>query len=166
MESFEPVTIHISQNQTEHLLVQSILEGQGIKFFTKNENVQNLFGVGQFGTGYNAITGPMEIQVQLQDADEAKTVINDFLGNDHPKRELSYSAGLEGNELKIIKEYTFCLNAAIVIGLVIPPLNLYHLLKALIIKNNSGLDLKGAFEILLASVLSLFGFFFWLNIIL
>ena len=166
MNPYKPITVHISQNQTDHALVQSILEGQGITFFTKNENVQNLFGIGQFATGYNPITGPMEIQVQYQDVDLAKTVISDFLGDEPPKMTLSYPVGSEENELKIIQEYNFCLNAAVIIGLVIPPFNLYHLIKTLVIRGSTDLELKGGFKILLAAGLSFFGFFLVYKLIL
>jgi len=165
MNILKPVTVYTSQNQTDHLLVQSVLEEQGIKFFIKNESLQNLFGVGQFGIGYNQITGPMEIQVQGQDVDRAKTVIKDVLGKEHLKSNLSYSS-TEEIESKILKQYNFYLNAAVIIGLVLPPFNLYHLLKAFNMKYNLTLDLKGGYKLLLASLLSLFGFFLWFKIIL
>jgi uncharacterized protein YutD len=158
MRTNEPITVYISDNQTDHLLAQSVLEGEKIKFFTKNENVQNLFGMGQFGTGYNPVTGPMEIQVLQGDYEQAQLVIKEFFGDKRSKAGLSYSDTTEEREQKLIKEYNFCLNAAIIIGLVLPPLNLYHLSKALLIKSNSGLQLKGGFKIILAATLSLFGF--------
>jgi hypothetical protein len=158
MSPYKPVTVYISDNQTDHLLAQSILEGEKIKYFTKNENVQNLFGMGQFGTGYNPVTGPMEIQVPQQEFEHAQLVIKEFFGDKRSKAGLTYSDTTEEREQKIIKEYNYCLNAAIIIGLVVPPLNLYHLFKALLIKSNSGLQLKGGFKIALAATLSLFGF--------
>ncbi|KAA3612502.1 MAG: hypothetical protein D8M58_20270 [Calditrichaeota bacterium] len=165
MKSNKIITVYTSQNQTDHIMVQSILEGQGIKFFTKNENLQNLFGVGQFSTGYNPITGPMEIQVHPQDVEIAKTVIKDYLGNERSVKGMSYSEGSEEIDNKTVNEYNHCLNAAIIIGLVIPPLNLYHLLKAILIKNNSHLNLDGGFKLTLASLLSLFGLFILIKFI-
>ncbi len=53
------------------MVVKSILEEAGIRYYAKGENLQNLFGAGTFGTGFNPLTGPVQIQVSRDDSEEA-----------------------------------------------------------------------------------------------
>ena len=68
-------TIIKTADQALITIAKSILEDADIKYFIKNEGLQNLFGAGQIGTGYNTIVGVPEIQVSLSDADDAKKLI-------------------------------------------------------------------------------------------
>src|SRR2546428_12181014 len=43
-------------------LAKSLLEGEGIEYLVRGENLQDLFGAGRLG-GYNYITGPAEFLV-------------------------------------------------------------------------------------------------------
>ena len=44
-----------------------LLDGAEIPYFAKGEQLQNLFGVGQVGTGFNPIVGPVELLVSRSD---------------------------------------------------------------------------------------------------
>ena len=65
------VTVKIVNEPAEMMFIKSLLESAGIQYFVKNEASQNLFGVGQVGTGYNVMVGPMEVQVPDSQAAEA-----------------------------------------------------------------------------------------------
>ena len=56
-------------------LAKSILDSAGIPFTVRNELVQGLIGLGQFGTGFNVLTGPPEILVEERKLDEVRTLL-------------------------------------------------------------------------------------------
>lgn len=72
------ITILKTGNLATITFAKSLLDDAGIKFFIKNEGLQNLFGAGQIGTGYNPIIGVPEIQVFQSDVDDAKELLNDI----------------------------------------------------------------------------------------
>lgn len=74
----ELVTVYTPADEAEHLLVQSVLEEAGIRYHSKNALVQNLFGWGTIGTGYNVATGPIAVQVHEQDAERATNVLESY----------------------------------------------------------------------------------------
>jgi hypothetical protein len=53
------------------MLAKMVLEDAEIPYFEKNEGVQDLFGAGRFGTGFNIPAGPVEIQVPREYEGEA-----------------------------------------------------------------------------------------------
>ena len=55
--------------------VQSLLQSAGIRFYIKNERVQDLLGIGRFGTGFNPITGALVVFVEPTKAEEAKELL-------------------------------------------------------------------------------------------
>ena len=57
--------------------VESLLRSADIRFFIKGERVQDLFGAGRFGFGFNIITGPPLVYVEPAKADEAKELLKD-----------------------------------------------------------------------------------------
>ncbi len=65
-------------SQADLAVVKSILDGESIPFLAKGEGVQNLFGMGSLGTGYNVMTGPVAVQVNSPDVEKAKAVLKDF----------------------------------------------------------------------------------------
>lgn len=75
------VTIYIPFNEADRLLIVSLLESNGIKCFSKGAGVQNLFGWGQTGTGFNVVTGPVEIQVLEEDVEKAREVLDCYLSD-------------------------------------------------------------------------------------
>ena len=57
-------------------LAASLLTDAGIPFYVKNELTQDLFGLGQIGTGYNPVLGPVEFWVQQASLREAQTLLD------------------------------------------------------------------------------------------
>jgi len=57
--------------------VESLLQSAGIRFFIKGERVQDFFGWGRFGSGFNIITGPPTVYVEPAKADEARELLAD-----------------------------------------------------------------------------------------
>ena len=55
-------------------LAKSLLEGEGIEYLVRGENIQDLFGAGRLG-GYNYITGPAEFLVHAHNAERARTLL-------------------------------------------------------------------------------------------
>jgi Putative prokaryotic signal transducing protein len=70
------ITVFESGNQAVIAVVKSILDDAEIPYIVKGENVQNLFGLGVIGTGYNIITGPIHIQVNQEDEPAAKQLLS------------------------------------------------------------------------------------------
>ncbi len=60
-------------------MAKSLLESAGIRYFVRNENVQNLFAYGQLGLGYNPIVGPPAVMVASKDAAAARELLAPLL---------------------------------------------------------------------------------------
>jgi hypothetical protein len=58
--------------------VKSIRDGAEIPFLVKGEDIQNLFGLGVIGTGFNLIAGPLEIQVSREDEPAARELLSEI----------------------------------------------------------------------------------------
>ncbi|MDW7650148.1 MAG: DUF2007 domain-containing protein [Bacillota bacterium] len=74
-EYVELVTVLKAQDLSELLVAKSVLEGAGIRYFAKGEGLQNLFGGGRFGLGFNSLVGPVEIQVSKEDVEAARALL-------------------------------------------------------------------------------------------
>jgi hypothetical protein len=59
-------------------LVKSILQSADIPFTTRGEGIQDLTGLGRLGSGYNLAFGPVEIQVNRDDAEDARALLEDL----------------------------------------------------------------------------------------
>jgi hypothetical protein len=57
--------------------VPTLLESAGIRFFIKGERLQDLFGLGRFGSGFNVLTGPPVLFVEPSRAEEARELLAD-----------------------------------------------------------------------------------------
>ena len=55
-----------------------MLDAAEIAYAVKGENLQNLFGGGVIGTGFNVLVGPVQIQVRREDEAEARSVLSDL----------------------------------------------------------------------------------------
>jgi preprotein translocase subunit SecY len=55
--------------------VESLLQSAGIRFFIKNEQVQDLFGIGRVGTGFSIFIGAPAVFVEPTRADEAAELL-------------------------------------------------------------------------------------------
>ena len=58
--------------------VKPLLEEAGIPCVVKGKGLQDLFAVGRMGTGFNPIVGPIELQVELENEENARALIADF----------------------------------------------------------------------------------------
>jgi Putative prokaryotic signal transducing protein len=55
-------------------LAKSLLEGEGIEYLVRGDQVQDLFGAGRIG-GFNYVVGPVEFWVRADDADGARALL-------------------------------------------------------------------------------------------
>lgn len=56
-------------------IVKSLLEDAEIEYLAKGETIQDLFGWGRIGAGFNYITGPVEFFVSSEDAPTAREIL-------------------------------------------------------------------------------------------
>ena len=61
------VTVLLTRDHSELAIVKSLLEGAGIPFFARNEEVESLIAA-----------GPVEVQVRPEHAAEAKELLRDL----------------------------------------------------------------------------------------
>jgi hypothetical protein len=72
---FELMTVLETGDQSLVAVARSVLDAAGIPCIAKNERLQNLFGWGTIGTGFNAAMGPIRLQVLREDAEVAKELL-------------------------------------------------------------------------------------------
>lgn len=72
------VTVFETGKEAVAAVVKSILDEAQIKYLAQGEGVQDLFGVGVIGTGFNPITGPVEFKVMPEDAEYAMELLKDI----------------------------------------------------------------------------------------
>jgi len=51
------------------------LDSEQIRYVVQGEGLQDLIGVGRFPAGYNAVTGPVRIQVTAENAARARKAL-------------------------------------------------------------------------------------------
>jgi hypothetical protein len=73
---FELVTVLETGDQSLVAVARSVLEDAGIPCIARNEGLQNLFGWGTVGTGFNVAMGPIRVQVLREDAQTAKQLLD------------------------------------------------------------------------------------------
>ena len=71
------VTVYETGSEGIIAVIKSILDEAGIRYLAKGEGVQDLFGVGVLGTGFNPITGPVEFRVMPEDEEYARELLKD-----------------------------------------------------------------------------------------
>jgi hypothetical protein len=74
-EPYELVTVLETGDQSLVAIAKSVLEGAGIPCIARNERLQNLFGWGTIGTGFNVSMGPIRVQVLREDEAVAKELL-------------------------------------------------------------------------------------------
>lgn len=84
----ELVTVYTASNAVDLAFAKSVLDSANITYFAKGENLQNLFGWGTVGLGYNPAVGPIELQVSEQNAPEAGDLLADMPGNAEAQAEV------------------------------------------------------------------------------
>ena len=72
---FELVTVLETGDQSLVAVAKSVLDGAGIPCIARNERLQNLFGWGTIGTGFNAAMGAIRLQVLQEDEEVAKELL-------------------------------------------------------------------------------------------
>jgi hypothetical protein len=69
------VTVHKTGDPAFIAFAKSILQSEGIQYYFKGEEIQDLFAAGRLGTGFNPAIGPVEIQVDEKDVEKAKELL-------------------------------------------------------------------------------------------
>ena len=82
------VRVFVSVNGGLTGVAKSLLEGEQIAYLERGERLQDLFGWGRFGTGYNYIVGPAEFWVCEDDAENARARL-EGLGEPAPQNAAS-----------------------------------------------------------------------------
>ena len=75
------VTVFETGHEGIIAVVKSLLDEAQIRYLAKGEGVQDLFGVGILGTGFNPITGPVQFRVMPDDAEYARELLKDVKDN-------------------------------------------------------------------------------------
>jgi Putative prokaryotic signal transducing protein len=74
-EPFELVTVLETGDQSQVAVARSMLGDAGIPCIARNERLQNLFGWGAIGTGYNVAMGLIRLQVLREDEATARELL-------------------------------------------------------------------------------------------
>ena len=74
-EDFAMVTVLETGDQRLIAVAKSLLDSAGIPSIARNERLQNLLGWGSVGTGFNALTGPIRLQVLKEDESDARELL-------------------------------------------------------------------------------------------
>ncbi len=69
------VTVVQTGDSGQIAFIKSLFEDAQIPLLVKGEGVQDLFGMGRLGSGYNLITGPVQIQVPASHLEEAQELL-------------------------------------------------------------------------------------------
>ena len=78
MDADDPdlISVYRGSEALDFRVACSLLEDAGIRYATKAVGVQDLFGAGRAGLGYNPVTGPPEILVRPEDASRAREMLD------------------------------------------------------------------------------------------
>ena len=71
----EFVTVFVASSQGEAAIVKGALEAADIPCAVEGADVQNLIGLGAFGTGFNPLTGSIKIKVAKEMEQEAREIL-------------------------------------------------------------------------------------------
>ncbi len=71
----ELVRVFVATDEALVELAKSLLEGESIEYLERGSRLQDLFGWGRFGTGYNYIVGPVEFWVCADQSDKARACL-------------------------------------------------------------------------------------------
>ena len=72
------VTVLETGSQSLVAVAGSILDGAGIPYIARNDRLQNLFGWGSIGTGFNLVTGVIRMQVPPDREQEARALLTEL----------------------------------------------------------------------------------------
>ena len=144
------VTLYKPKNEVEFSIISSLLQEAKIPFMVRNSEVQDLFGMGRIGTGYNFVTGPMVILVNENQLLSAREVISEFIDN-------SENNIISKSESDSESYFRFCINMSIVLGIIFPGLGIYHLIKAIFLKRRNKNLIKAKFKLSISMLIFLIG---------
>jgi len=71
----ELVTVFRTDNPVLIALAKAALDTEQIRYVVEGEQLQDLIGLGRFPAGYNAVTGPIRIQVTVENAERARNTL-------------------------------------------------------------------------------------------
>ena len=69
------VTVFESGDIVLFALAKAALDRAGIRYIAQGEGLQDLFGMGRIGTGFNQITGSPRLRVTADNAERARAVL-------------------------------------------------------------------------------------------
>jgi hypothetical protein len=76
--SSDLVTVLETGSQSLVAVASSILDGAGIPYIARNDRLQNLFGWGSIGTGFNVAMGMVRVQVPPDREQEARALLTEL----------------------------------------------------------------------------------------
>ena len=77
-DSEELVTVFETGNPAELVVVKSILDSAHIPFLSQGEALQDLFGVGRIGAGFNPLIGRIKVQVAKRNRAKARELLKNL----------------------------------------------------------------------------------------
>lgn len=69
------VTVLETGSQSLLAVAKSILDSAGVPYVARNERLQDLFGWGRLGTGFNLAMGPVRLEVPRDRLEEARVLL-------------------------------------------------------------------------------------------
>lgn len=69
-------TVFDDQDATELAIVESLLRAAEIELLMVGAGLQELFGAGRLGVGFNLVVGPVRLQVPTEDAERARQLLS------------------------------------------------------------------------------------------
>ena len=85
-EPLNLVTVLASGDPVLMGIIESLLQSAEIPFTVKGEGLGDVMGLGRAGSGFNPITGPMELQVRAEDAEDVRLLIGSAGTNQNAHR--------------------------------------------------------------------------------
>ena len=77
-DSSRVVTVFASSNPTSVIMAKLLLEAEGIRFVVEGEGVQDFFGLGRLGGGFNPFTGPVQLRVASENVPAALEALQEL----------------------------------------------------------------------------------------
>lgn len=72
------VVVYTGTDSVELIMAKLALDGEGIRYVSGGEGVQDLFGIGRVMGGFNHVTGPVKLRVLPEDAPVALEAIREM----------------------------------------------------------------------------------------
>jgi hypothetical protein len=69
------VTVLATGDPIQMEMAKSLLDSAGLDYWVKGDGLQDLFGAGRMGAGFNITIGPMLLQVDRDDEADARTIL-------------------------------------------------------------------------------------------